>query len=514
MFKYLILIISISFTFLHASVNEILPTYHVDYLYLEMLQARGLCLELNQFERPYTKGQVAQSLLNISDTLSLTTVEKQIIAYLKRDLQSEIQTLKHGELNSIKFQTYSTGYLDKTQTNNVTYRGIYHLGGGLRFGSHIYIANNYVSNQYDYYDPYYTGKKWRGFAAYTEEAYFNIVYKHFQLKFGRDFIRWGIGESGTLVLSNNTMPLDQLYFNFKMGPFFFSFITSQLNSIVFSDSTGRYQANRFLVGHRLGINLWNKRLQAAISEIIIYGGPNTFFNLTYLNPFIFYHGAKKNGAPDNNVLPSLDLLFYPISNWQIYGSILIDDIQLDKKTPGDLEPNEIAWLVGSKYADPFSWDGITISAEYVRVANRTYLTPFPWERFSYRGRCLGYPLGNDLEYFQIGLDKWFNSKFFIKSRLSFINKGEGDVFGKWDEPWMNYTVEQGYHEKFPTGIVEKTEKISLFAQYNPSHLIGVNADIHYLSIKNNQHIQGHSRTDFLWRLGIRLNFQYLRHFKD
>jgi hypothetical protein len=187
---------------------------------------------------------------------------------------------------------------------------------------------------------------------------------------------------------------------------------------------------------------------------------------------------------------------------------------LDKKTPGDLEPNEIAWLVGSKYSNPFKWDGVTISAEYVRVANRVYLTPYPWERFSYRTACLGYPLGNDLEYFQIGIDKWFSGRFFIKSRVSLLSKGEGDVFGKWDEPWMNYSVQQGYHEKFPTGIVEKTNQISLFAYYNTYSYLGLIGEMHYSAIQNKDHIKNESENQFTWRLGLRFNFDYLKTFKE
>ncbi len=499
---------------IRAAVNEILPVYHVDYQYLKLLQDRGLCLELNALEKPYTKGQIAQSLLNIPDTLALSKTEKEAIAYLRSDLRMEIDALQKSESNNyIKLQTYSTGFLDKMQTNEITYRGVYHLGAGLRMGKHVYIAQNYISDQYDYYDPYYSGYKWRGIAAYTQQAYINVMFNQVQFKFGRDFLQWGVGQSGTLVLSDNTIPLDQLYFNLKVGPFRFSYITAQLNSIAYKDSLGNHQANRYLAGHRLGLHLLNGRLQLAFSEIIIYGGPNSFFNFTYLNPFIFYHGAKKNGAPDNNVLPSLDVLFYPAPKWQLYASVLIDDIQLDKKTPGDLEPNEIGWLAGSRYADPFHINGLTLSAEYVRIANRTYKTSHPWERFSYRRKLLGYPLGNDLEYFQLEIEKWFGAKLSLRTKFSVLSKGEGNVFSAWNEPWMHYTVEQGYHEKFPSGIVEKTKTLNCFLLYNPFRWLGSSLELHYLSISNFGHHEGQSKTDILWRFGLTVRFNYIKNFQ-
>ncbi len=497
----------------YSGINETLPTYHIDYQYLQMLQDRGLCLSLTQLEKPYTRGEIARSLLEIPDTIRLTPEESEIISYLKNDFKQEIQFIeKNKTKNRLKFRSYLLGYLDKIQEKNPAYRGIYYLGGGIELGPYVYIANNYVSNQYDYYDPKYSGYKWRGISAYTDQAYINFAFNHFNLKLGRDYLRWGVGNSGALVLSDNTIPLDQLNFKINVGCFRFSFITSQLNSVHINDSTGTYTANRFLAAHRLGISLFNGRMQASVSELIIYGGPDSFFNLTYLNPFIFYHGAKKNGAPDNNVLPSIDILLYPKNNWQLYGSLLIDDIQLDKKVPGDLEPNEIGWLIGTKYADPFDLAGVTISTEYVRIANRTYKTPYPWERFTYKNRLLGYFLGNDLNYFQIQIDKWFNRKLFIRAKYSSLNKGEGNVFSPWDEPWMNYTVEQGYHEKSPSGIVESTHKIGFFIDYNPSPFLGFNAEFHYVSMKNFNHVKGATHKDFIWRLGIRLNFSYLRDF--
>lgn len=131
------------------------------------------------------------------------------------------------------------------------------------------------------------------------------------------------------------------------------------------------------------------------------------------------------------------------------------------KTPGDLEPNEIGWLIGSQYADPFHIEGLTLSAEYVRIANRTYKTPFPWERFSYRRKPLGYPLGTDLEYFQLGIEKWFGPKWIVKTKFSVLNKGEGGIFSAWDEPWMNYTIEQGYHENSLLELSKNKNGISL-----------------------------------------------------
>lgn len=63
-----------------------------------------------------------------------------------------------------------------------------------------------------------------------------------------------------------------------------------------------------------------------------------------------------------------------------YGQLLIDDLQIEKTRPGDLEPNEIGYLVGGQVADALGLRATTIGVEYTRVANRTCNTAMELEK--------------------------------------------------------------------------------------------------------------------------------------
>ena len=81
----------------------------------------------------------------------------------------------------------------------------------------------------------------------------------------------------------------------------------------------------------------------------------------------------------------------------------------------------------------------------------------PWETFIHRNVPLGHPLGNDFGHWQVGLSQWFFGSLNFYLQYSQTRKGEGGLYTPWDEPWMDNTVEEGYSEPFPTGVVEMAD---------------------------------------------------------
>jgi hypothetical protein len=215
-----------------------------------------------------------------------------------------------------------------------------------------------------------------------------------------------------------------------------------------------------------------------------------------------YHAESNNDADVANTLGSLDLIAWPANGLELYGSLLIDDIQVEKTGPGDLEPNEIGWLAGGRLGDPLLFSGAVIFAEYVKVTNRTYKTPNPWETFVHRNVPLGYPLGNDFDRMEFGWSQWFSESAWAKLSWTGIRKGEGSIYTPFDEPWLNYTVTQGYHEPFPTGIVEKRNGLDVTIHYYPNPHFGLEGEIQTVKTTNAGHVKGKNSDDTYWRLGF------------
>ena len=316
-----------------------------------------------------------------------------------------------------------------------------------------------------------------------------------------------------MILSDISRPLDHLFASVKFGPFKFSFLASELDefSAVTIDSI-RIPVKRYLSGHRLDLRLWGGRLQAAVSELMLYGSANENFNIVYLNPFIFYHGAHKNEASlSGNVLPTIDFLFYLNKKLKIYTSLLIDDLQVEKTSNVDLEPNEIGWLIGFNYVDIFQISGLTVNLEYTQIANRTYKTEDSTGTFIHRNQPLGHPLGNDFDHWQLGLSYWLNKSLWIKLNYSYTRNGEGSLYTPWDTPWLNYTLAEGYDEPFPTGIVEKTNRVKLGVSWYSNTWLRFLGSLSYSDVNNQHHSSG--KTDSYWQGKFRAELNFNRIWK-
>ena len=512
-FILLLIVTSVTSSGLFAAFNASIPTYHWSYDFIRELQARGYCLDLLQMHLPYSRGQVAQSLLNQKSQLTRETPNAHVQNLLKmliREFTAEIKQLKQDDFKTdqIDFGTNIRSNYDRTGERQLNYRGVYRASVGAGFDRYFQIVSTGILDQYVYHNPTYRGVKWRGLAGYMEQAYINTNTKRFHFKFGRDFLKWGPGESGTLILSNLARPMDHFLASVKIQPFQFTFFAAQLDEAPAQRiHNSRVPVRRFLSGHRLDISFWHGRIQAAVSELMLYGGPNETFNLVYLNPFLMYHGAHKNFAsPWGNILPSIDLLVHPMRNWQIYTSLLIDDIQVEKTGPIDLEPNEIGWIFGTQIADPLHLDGLSVQTEYVRITNRTYKTALPFEAFIHRNIPLGHPLGNDFDQFQISAAYWLQSNFWLKLKIAVTRHGEGSLNTPWDEPWMTYTVAEGYSEPFPTGIVESTTAIRLQTAWyirRPVHLFG---SLSFREFTNRANVM--NKNESVWKANIRIELNW------
>lgn len=494
-----------------ASVQETLPSWHWAYDYIETLQKRGYLLGLYQHSQPYTKGELAEALtvLAKSDKI-MTTFEQKILSKLQNEFKDEIMFLKNPEKPGYQIQAGARlqGDIDRFQSDEASFKGIYRTQALVQISDKIAIYNGVNFDQYLVDDPFYQGKEWRGGAAYNEQAYITGEWGRFQIKFGRDFLEWGTGRTGTLLFSNIAQPMDQLSFKMHLDPFQYNHIHAQLDPMdgVFytSDSLTQIKgkANRYISAHRVNLHLFENRLECSVTEGLLYSGLSEPVDFSYMNPFMIYYGAQINKSDKANMFTSFDIQYHLRNNVSFYGSLLIDDIQVEKTGPGDLEPNEIGYLVGAHWADPFNLSGFSIAGEYVRVTNRTYKTPHPWESLLHRNQPLGHPLGNDFDLWFLELSKWWMGNLNVKVNYQALRKGEGSIYTPWDSPWMDYTVEQGYSEPFPTGIVENRNIFGVEFKYHPSIHWGLQGFVRFQNRENAGHVEGINDDKTLWRIGF------------
>jgi hypothetical protein len=303
-------------------------------------------------------------------------------------------------------------------------------------------------------DPNYTGKKWRGLAGEIANGFINYKRGRFDFTFGRFVSNWG-SENGSLVLASTARAMDGVAYRFRWGFLSYAYQLGQLDRLETGDSLAPYE-NRYFAGHRLDLNIF-ENLKIGFFETVIYGGVGRTFDLAYLNPLMIYHTVQLNEGIDDNTFIGCDFSYFLNDRYKFYGQLLIDDYQIEKEKDSDKEPNEIGYQLGIKAIDIFK--GGVVDLEYRRITNRTYNQEHLRNRYLNRGVLLGDTLGPDADCLTLRVAKWFGAFDRLQFSVSYQRRGEGRYNSPWDKPWLDSTGE--FHEKFPTGVVEKKGTVSL-----------------------------------------------------
>lgn len=387
----------------------------------------------------------------------------------------------------------------------------YIMGGFThRMGNNFGLVSHFVLDRAKALDPEYTGKKYRGLAGNLETAVLSFENKNITALLGRTRLFWG-PQRINLLLSSTSEPLDLLLAGYNRGRISIQFLFARLDSS-FPDSVDlarlpdrTFEDNRYLAGHRFDIRL-HKRLRIGLFETVLYGGQGRPPELYYLNPLQFFHSAQLNEDSDDNTILGCDFTFLPGKRISVYGQLLIDDFQVDDNSQGDQEPDEIGFMAGLFRAGKIGTLNPDIKAEYVRITNRTYHQRDPKNRYLFRNKLLGHPLGPDADSISIKIRFWPSNDFIAEIEGAFKRNGEGSIFNSWDEPWLDTDGE--YCEPFPTGVVEKSGMIAIraqgylpFSSYTKNHLF-ISFDAGLADIENYQNQKGVDKTSSYFQVSL------------
>ncbi|MDZ7265094.1 MAG: capsule assembly Wzi family protein [candidate division KSB1 bacterium] len=513
-------------TFVTAQTNETIPSYHWAYPYINELRLNGYLPALHTIRQPYTAAEVENSLSMLQRQLERGEVKASAHDRWLIDLLSS-EFLHREQLSDQKKQlTISPGvWLEESMIHDSQDARCYtqmRSQVGVHWKDRLSFYNGIRLDQLLLDDPLYPGKRWRGFAGYTEQAYVRFsIYDlrstnlNVGLTLGRDFLHWGSGRTGRLLFSDYAQPLDQLKLDFAYKGLRFYVLAAQLEKWQLADSLvkkyGTRRANRFLSAHGVTFAIKDK-LFIGLTEALVYGGPDAHWELKYHNPMLYYHGELLNGGgSDGNGLLYLDVDWYPWRNWRFYGEVLVDDYQLEKTVPGDLEPTEWGLILGWQRSSILGLSGSQLGLEYVRIANRTYNSWQDWEKFVHFNRPIGYALGNNFDRWNLSVSHWLWRGVQIGLEWDFIRQGQGSVLDRWDTPWKNFTLAQGYDEPFPYGIVESSSNLSMKLRYHFLTQGLMECLASYQQVDNFGHRRGQERHG--WTVVLRAQLDVAGHWK-
>lgn len=475
-------------TFLFVFLNSLVfaqvvyePLHRDVYLFLARLSQRSV-LQFDDQIRPLSRKYIAGKLIEAAEKINLlSSLEKEELDFYKSDFKRELDLLNNIENDSasISIAGYDEGnrlrlfsYRDKLFTLKIspilgykigsrddaklthTWNGIYAYG---------YI-DKYLGFSFDFRDNSENGKTIdksklftpvTGVDARTDGNIVNYSSNKMEysdvkatistdwdwgaLTVGKDYLEWGYGESGLLVLSQkapsfgfirlNIKPVDWLSFNYIHGWLSSNVIDS--NSIFYNSAGSQSFSYRdkYISNHSVIISPV-KGLSLSIGESMIYSDK---LELLYLIPIMFFRLADHHLSNQVNAAGGNAQFFFGVSskghlkNTHLYGTLFIDEITLSGLFDSYKQRNQLGFTLGGSVVE-LPVENLTTTVEYTKIYPFVYHHYIQTKTYSSSNYPIGHWMGHNADLIYGSLNYRIIRGLQVKVFAQYIRKGgDGNV---------------------------------------------------------------------------------------
>ncbi len=526
-------------TSVRAQDNFSIPVDNWTYGVIQQLQNRGYLLDLSPGFKPYRRIQVARALENLKAHTNLSKIPRAdgwLIRKLDEEFASDMSFIQAKQSNPDTsfvgarfseevFANVAKGeYQTFKYASKAEFRPLVRSEFGFDIGNHLSLYTDATVNQTLKDDTLYTGFTKFGLDALHQQAYVRYSDSRFDFTFGRDYLSWGYGNNGTVLISTTPGALDLASLFVSTHVVKFNWFVAQLNQMPeFTNDTTKYSpvggqgnppmANRYLTGSRFEFNIGDKVYLGAY-QAGVFGGPNAPLDLELINPLRLTYENEANSGKDVNAFLGADISVFWPKDFNFYGDLMIDDWQVDHKTVGDLKPNLYSFDLGFHAANILSGFGISgtdANLQYMMVRNRVY-NEYNWasfEKLMLRNYPIATPYGDDFWNLDLRLTHWLTYEWNVGIEAMHLEHGSQNFNGPYTMPWImdpSITVATGYTEPFPYGTVQSTNLFNASVLYQPERYLYGQATLSYSQNHNYQYSPGLDKGVFSFLLTIYYNF--------
>lgn len=482
--KTLTLILFLSLYSLAFSQTVFEPIHSGVYDFLDLMAQKGI-IEFHDVIKPVSREYIAEKLQQLSiDNNNLTPLEIEELNFYLKDFGLElsfIQNLKfkiqnpttslfakdpYGRLRMFSYADslfqinaspilgYEAGSRDGAKYSH-RWDGVYLYGYLDKIGYSFRFQDN--SEDGTTIDPTKSFTPTSGVVIAKADAN-NIQYSEINvnlaynwswgdISIGKDFLNWGYGQSGLLVLSDKAPSFPFIRLNLHPTDWFsFNYIHAWLNSGVI-DSTSSYATllpnqNRtifrakYLAQHSITLTP-TKGLDVSLGESMIYSDN---LQVAYLIPIMFFRLADHYlSQADNNAGGNAQFFFgvssrNQIKNTHLYGTLFIDEITLEGLFNPATQRNQIGFTLGGSVTD-LPVDNLTVTAEFTKIYPYVYTHYIPTLTYQNNGYVMGDWMGNNADLVYGALNYRFIRGLQATAWAQYVRKGgQGPEEGQYTQP--------------------------------------------------------------------------------
>jgi len=239
--------------------------------------------------------------------------------------------------------------------------------------------------------------KGSGIDFFEARAYidFNIS-KHIWVQFGHDRTFIGNGYR-SLIFSDVAPPSQFLRANVKVWKLNYLFQLSRMTANNNSPVGASRYPDKYMAFHHLSVNI-GKKFNLGFFESVMFSPQDSInggvFELSYLNPVIFYRAIEQQNGSADNVILGFDWKWLVRKGFSFYGQFVLDEFVLSNITSGNgWWGNKYGLQGGIKYIDVAGVQNLDLQVEGNMVRPYTYSHASSFTSYAHFLQPLGHPLG-------------------------------------------------------------------------------------------------------------------------
>jgi len=223
---------------------------------------------------------------------------------------------------------------------------------------------------------------------------FNIS-KSIWMQFGHDRTFIGTGYR-SLIYSDFAPPSQFLRANLKVWKLNYLFQLNRMTAHNVDTANQRYP-DKYMAFHHLSFNI-GKKFNLGFFESVMFSPEDSVnggtFELSYLNPVIFYRAIEQQNGSADNVILGLDWKWLITPGLSFYGQLVIDEFVLNEVTSGNgWWANKFAIQGGIKYIDVGGISNLDLQLEGNVVRPYNYAHENLFTSYSHYLQPIGHPMG-------------------------------------------------------------------------------------------------------------------------
>ena len=305
----------------------------------------------------------------------------------------------------------------------------------------MYVRDWVASNGVIPNEGFWKKFKSNGYDYFTARGYisFDFIKKYINSQFGFDRSFTGNGHR-SMILSDFSPGYTFWRINTNIWRINYTNLFTQLTADAYSTGSGSQDASypkKFLATHHFSINITDNLNFGLFESVVIGDSTGSKFDISYLNPIIFYRALEHQGGSQENVIVGADFKWNFARHFSLFAQFTLDEFYLKEIRAGNgWWANKWGGQVGLKYINAFGLKNLDLHMEHNFARPYTYAHKDVFNNYAHYRQSLAHPLGaNFREY--IGILRYQPiGRLNIYGQLNYARYGEDSTGTNWGKNIM------------------------------------------------------------------------------